>query len=102
MPRASLPGARPACSYVLDGDQVLALEYTGDASSWLVQSPSPTPLHRWLSDRGQAPIDARVPVLSYGSNACPSKLTTLRNSFGLPGPVIMTRCTVRGHHANRR
>jgi gamma-glutamylcyclotransferase (GGCT)/AIG2-like uncharacterized protein YtfP len=36
-----------------------------------------------------------VPVLSYGSNACPSKLTWLRAALGLPGPavVLRARCT---------
>ncbi|HEV3358282.1 MAG TPA: gamma-glutamylcyclotransferase family protein [Pseudonocardiaceae bacterium] len=36
-----------------------------------------------------------IPVLAYGSNACPSKITWLRRELGLTGPVIVLRvhCT---------
>jgi hypothetical protein len=30
-------------------------------------------------------------VLAYGSNACPSKITWLRRTLGLPGPVVVLR-----------
>ena len=36
-----------------------------------------------------------IPVLAYGSNACPSKITWLRRELGLTGPVVVLRvhCT---------
>lgn len=36
----------------------------------------------------------RIPVLAYGSNACPSKITWLRENLGLAGDVIVlqARC----------
>ncbi|MDL5155788.1 gamma-glutamylcyclotransferase family protein [Actinomycetospora termitidis] len=42
------------------------------------------------------PLAARVPVLAFGSNACPSKITWLRRELGLPGPVVALRVTVHG------
>jgi hypothetical protein len=38
----------------------------------------------------------RQPVLSYGSNACPSKITWLREEFGLTGPVVVARVECSG------
>ena len=34
--------------------------------------------------RGAPPAAARIPVLTYGSNRCPSKITWLRRELGLP------------------
>ena len=43
------------------------------------------------------PVDLAegIPVLAYGSNACPSKITWLRDELGLLGPVTVLRvhCT---------
>jgi len=36
------------------------------------------------------------PVLAYGSNACPSKITWLREEFGLTGPVVVVRVECSG------
>lgn len=38
----------------------------------------------------------RVPVLAYGSNACPSKITWLRETFGLAGDVVVARAECTG------
>ncbi|MEV6900811.1 gamma-glutamylcyclotransferase [Amycolatopsis sp. NPDC051372] len=38
----------------------------------------------------------RLPVLAYGSNACPSKITWLRDELGLTGPVVAARVRCRG------
>jgi gamma-glutamylcyclotransferase (GGCT)/AIG2-like uncharacterized protein YtfP len=46
-------------------------------------------LDDWLAARGAPPLAARVPVLSYGSNRCPSKITWLRRQLGLAGPVVV-------------
>lgn len=41
-------------------------------------------------------IDGRLPVLAYGSNACPSKITWLRENLGLRGEVIVLRARCAG------
>lgn len=53
-------------------------------------------LDDWLADRDAAPMSKRVPVLAYGSNACPSKITWLRESLGLAGPVVVLRARCEG------
>ncbi|OLT39960.1 hypothetical protein BJF85_06250 [Saccharomonospora sp. CUA-673] len=37
----------------------------------------------------------RIPVLAYGSNVCPSKITWLREELGLPGPAVVARAECR-------
>ncbi|GLY69221.1 gamma-glutamylcyclotransferase [Amycolatopsis taiwanensis] len=41
-------------------------------------------------------VDGRIPVLAYGSNACPSKITWLRENLGLRGDVIVLRARCTG------
>lgn len=41
-------------------------------------------------------VDGHVPVLAYGSNACPSKITWLRENLGLPGEVLVLRARCTG------
>jgi gamma-glutamylcyclotransferase (GGCT)/AIG2-like uncharacterized protein YtfP len=54
-------------------------------------------LDAWLADHGAPPAEARVPVLAYGSNRCPSKITWLRRELGLgPDPVVVLRATTTG------
>jgi hypothetical protein len=54
-------------------------------------------LDLWLAARGAPPAEARVPVLAYGSNRCPSKITWLRRELGLgPDPVVVLRATTTG------
>ncbi|MBB5158431.1 gamma-glutamylcyclotransferase [Saccharopolyspora phatthalungensis] len=52
-------------------------------------------LDGWLAEHGAAPLSDRRPVLAYGSNACPAKITWLRETLGLAGPavVLRARCT---------
>ena len=50
---------------------------------------------RYLDERDVMPA-GRLPVLAYGSNACPSKITWMREAHGLSGPVIVVRVAVRG------
>lgn len=76
-PADPYPGAVPPGSYVhVDG----------------VAHELPADLDAWLTDRGAAPAAARIPVLAYGSNRCPSKITWLRAELGLgPDPVVVLR-----------
>ncbi|MBB4688071.1 gamma-glutamylcyclotransferase [Amycolatopsis jiangsuensis] len=39
---------------------------------------------------------SRTPVLAYGSNACPSKISWLRSELGLTGPVVAVRVRCTG------
>jgi gamma-glutamylcyclotransferase (GGCT)/AIG2-like uncharacterized protein YtfP len=85
------PGTRPATSFVHDagiGRPLVASSGWG----WTVAGVS---LDDWLSSRGALSLAERVPVLAYGSNANPSKITWLRENLGLPGPVVAlrVRCT---------
>ena len=41
-------------------------------------------------------MSARVPVLSYGSNACPSKILRNHDRHGVSLPSVNIRCLVRG------
>lgn len=85
-PADPYPGARPDCSFThLAGVcRPVAL-----GAGWRVA------LDDWLTGQGAAPIAERVPVLAYGSNACPAKIGWLRGRFGLAGPavVLRARCT---------
>lgn len=89
-PAAPYPGRRPPGSFVHD-----------DATGWTL-TPAPAgwrvgdeDLDDWLAKRDAAPLNDRVPVLCYGSNVCPSKITWLRTALGLAGPSVLlrARCT---------
>ncbi len=86
-PDRPYPGTRPLRSYVhLDG-KGHELE-----PAWTVDGED---LDDWLIANQAAPLSERVPVLTYGSNANPSKITWLRENLGLTGPVpvMRARCT---------
>jgi len=85
------PGTRPVTSFVHDAGTGWPL-LSGAGWGWTVAGIS---LDDWLSSRGALSLAERVPVLAYGSNANPAKITWLRDNLGLPGPVvaIRVRCT---------
>lgn len=80
-PAAPYPGRRPPRAFVHD-----------DATGWFLDGISD--LDAWLARRAAPPLAERVPVLCYGSNVCPSKLTWLRAALGLRGPAVLltARC----------
>lgn len=88
---APYPGERPATSFIQVDDVVLMLQE--DLTGATVGG---TDLDAWLLGRGEQPMADRTPVLSYGSNACPSKLVRMRDQYRLTGSVVMTACTVEG------
>jgi gamma-glutamylcyclotransferase (GGCT)/AIG2-like uncharacterized protein YtfP len=51
-------------------------------------------LDDWLAERGEPSMAGRIPVLAYGSNRCPAKITWLREQLGLTGPVVVLAATV--------
>lgn len=93
-PAVPYPGRRPDTSYVHH-----------DATGWAI-TPDPvalsgwrvgdTDLDDWLAERDAPPLAERVPVLCYGSNVCPSKLTWLREALGLAGPAVLVRARCSG------
>ncbi|MFZ5852782.1 MAG: gamma-glutamylcyclotransferase family protein [Actinomycetota bacterium] len=91
------PGHRPSFSFAQLEDRVYAL--TPDASApsgWRVRG-SGQDLDAWLVAQKMDPMSARVPVLAYGSNACPAKivdLTIRRPPF--TGAAVLLRCQTPG------
>jgi hypothetical protein len=106
-PADPYPGATPDCSFV----HLAALSHPivptpGAPSRWhLADGPTPATgpspataadLDDWLAARDAAPLAGRFPVLGYGSNRCPSKITWLRDHLGLTGPVVVLRVRTEG------
>ncbi|WP_018334157.1 gamma-glutamylcyclotransferase family protein [Actinomycetospora chiangmaiensis] len=89
-PAAPYPGVAPGFSFLHDdGLTHEIVPDDGCRGGWRVASDA-------VDDRLDVPLAARVPVLAYGSNSCPSKITWLRRELGLPGPVVALRVTVHG------
>jgi gamma-glutamylcyclotransferase (GGCT)/AIG2-like uncharacterized protein YtfP len=64
-------------------------------SGWRV-APDGQDLDEWLADHGEPPLTGRMPVLAYGSNANPAKVTWLREEMGLTGPAVVLRARCEG------
>lgn len=102
-PADPYPGLRPPASYVhVDGvgHRLHVVPppkgcITLRAPSGYVLADGLQDLDVWLAARGAAALAGRTPVLAYGSNACPAKLTWLRQNLGLAGPmpVLLADCT---------
>ncbi len=94
-PALPYPGARPPCSFAHDDATGYPLRADHAAlSGWRLADGRD--LDEWLADRDAPPLAERVPLLCYGSNACPSKLTWLRGTLGLPGPAVLLRARCTG------
>lgn len=92
-PADPYPGAVPPCSYVhVDGAGQRIAPDPRTSTGWSVAGID---LDAWLADHAAAPAAARVPVLAYGSNRCPGKITWLRSELGLDGPVVVLRARTR-------
>ncbi|GAA2545846.1 gamma-glutamylcyclotransferase family protein [Pseudonocardia hydrocarbonoxydans] len=89
-PADPYPGATPSTSFAhADGRS-----HPITPGPWRVGD---VPLDGWLAARGAVPAAARIPVLAYGSNRCPSKITWLRRELGLgPDPVVALRARTTG------
>jgi gamma-glutamylcyclotransferase (GGCT)/AIG2-like uncharacterized protein YtfP len=93
-PADPYPGVAPGFSFVhLDAASHRLEPSPHAAAGWTVAGRD---LDRWLADRGAAPLVDRVPVLAFGSNRSPGKLTWLRGHLGLAGPVVVLRARVEG------
>jgi gamma-glutamylcyclotransferase (GGCT)/AIG2-like uncharacterized protein YtfP len=92
-PADPYPGAVPPFSFVhLDGCS-RPLTFDG---CWRVGGTGGVELDLWLAGLGAPPLGARVPVLSYGSNRNPSKITWLRRTLGLTGSVVVLQARTEG------
>jgi gamma-glutamylcyclotransferase (GGCT)/AIG2-like uncharacterized protein YtfP len=93
-PAAPYPGCVPDDSFVhLDGTGYLLHPDPTRRSGWRLGDAD---LDDWLAQHGAVPLARRVPVLVYGSNRCPSKITWLRGRLGLPGPAVVLRAVTEG------
>ncbi len=98
-PADPYPGARPATSYVHIDEHGWVLTPDADTDTgWAVvtERAERIDLNAWLDQHQAAPIEQRLPVLAYGSNACPSKVSWLRENHGLTGPAIVLRAHLDG------
>lgn len=97
-PADPYPGARPANSFVHVGQAGFTLRHdSATPSRWRLSDPDSGPdLDTWLAQSGTAPMAERLPVLAYGSNANPSKITWLREELGLQGPAVVLRVSCSG------
>ncbi|GAA1321566.1 hypothetical protein GCM10009610_51080 [Pseudonocardia xinjiangensis] len=92
-PADPYPGAVPPSSFVHIDEMSHPLR-PDPRAGWVLGGD--TPLDAWLADQGTAPAAERIPVLTYGSNRCPSKITWLRRELGLgPEPVVVLRASTR-------
>ena len=92
-PADPYPGAVPPFSFVHLDERSHPLTFD---DRWRVGGTGGVELDLWLAGLGAAPMSARVPVLSYGSNRNPGKITWLRRSLGLTGPVVVLRARTEG------
>jgi len=76
-PADPYPGARPEVSFLHRDGHCEPLPDVG----WRSMVPE---------------LAGRIPVLAYGSNACPAKIGWLRGHFGLTGPVVVLRARCHG------
>jgi hypothetical protein len=90
-PADPYPGAVPPFSYVhVEGG---AYRLTPAAAGrWQVGTAD---LDDWLTLHDAPTVARRLPVLAYGSNRCPSKISWLRSALGLAGPVVVLRARTR-------
>jgi gamma-glutamylcyclotransferase (GGCT)/AIG2-like uncharacterized protein YtfP len=88
------PGERPTGSWVIDRDErcLPVAPDEGMPSGWAVLSATRVCLDSWLAAQGATRLADRIPLLSYGSNACPGKV--LRNRT--PLPVVSLACEMEG------
>ncbi|TWP49977.1 gamma-glutamylcyclotransferase [Lentzea tibetensis] len=95
-PAEPYPGTRPEHCFVhLDETGWPVTPDLAMESGWRVE-PENVDLDQWLADRGEPPLAGRMPVLGYGSNANPSKVTWLRDELGLVGPAVVLRARCEG------
>jgi hypothetical protein len=92
-PEDPYPGDWPDYSYVVDDDAMVhCIEPAAEApSGWAVRSgDEAVDLDDWLRAAGTPVMAERTPVLSFGSNRCPSKVVAQG------GPFVNLECRTKG------
>jgi len=92
-PEHPYPGNWPDHSYVVDDEAMVhRIEVDAEAASgWAVRSSGEAVcLDEWLRKAGRPGLAGRTPVLSFGSNRCPSKV--VRQG----GPFVNLECRTTG------
>ncbi|WP_226361155.1 gamma-glutamylcyclotransferase [Pseudonocardia sp. ICBG1142] len=93
-PADPYPGARPPCSFLhVDGRTHPLTTDPSTPSGWRVDGRC---LDDVLAGANAPPMAGRVPLLAYGSNACPSKISWMREAHGLTGPAVVLRVRTEG------
>jgi len=92
-PADPYPGAVPPFSFVHLDERSFPLTFDG---CWRVGGAGEAELDLWLAGHGAPPLAGRLPLLSYGSNRNPSKITWLRRKLGLTGPVVVLQARTEG------
>lgn len=98
-PADPYPGATPRCSFVHLaglGHPITPHPHPHPAEPSRWRLAGGTDLDDWLAARHAAPLADRIPVLGYGSNRCPSKISWLRRHLGLAGPVVVLAVLTEG------
>jgi hypothetical protein len=92
-PEDPYPGDWPDHSYVVDAAAMVHRIEANDSmlSGWAVRPDGDAvDLDEWLDEVGQPGLADRTPVLSFGSNRCPSKV--VRQG----GPFVNLECETKG------
>jgi hypothetical protein len=92
-PADPYPGIVPPASFAHVNEVAHPIESDGDAG-WRVGAAG---IDDWLAEHDAPSTSERLPVLVYGSNRCPSKITWLRRMLGLGAdPVVVLRARTAG------
>jgi gamma-glutamylcyclotransferase (GGCT)/AIG2-like uncharacterized protein YtfP len=94
-PADPYPGAVPPFSFVHLDEHSRPLTFDGRWNVGDVEGGA-VELDRWLAAHGAPPLAGRIPLLSYGSNRNPTKITWLRRALGLTEPVVVLRARTEG------
>lgn len=99
-PADPYPGTRPAGSFVHSGRAGHFVHPdTAMPSGWRWGAQPGHDLDTVLRGMGAVGSAGRIPVLAYGSNVNPSKISWLRDELGLAGPVVVLRAACHGFGA---
>ncbi|MEY8039163.1 gamma-glutamylcyclotransferase [Saccharopolyspora cebuensis] len=88
-PADPYPGERPPTSFLHHDEAGYVLVPDATPSGWRLNGTTGRDLDDELAALGAASVQERLPVLAYGSNVNPSKITWMREELGLSGPVIV-------------
>lgn len=97
------PGERPEGSYVTDGAMVSNLRVgkneQGNLDISVATADGEVSLNEYLAAHGAAPVEERIPVLSYGANVCPASLLAKYTKVERPDALVVPTlyATLPGH-----